>query len=83
MAWNWKTYDKKKVDLTTAVMPDPSAMGISHGKLCLYQGTYPNPRCPMHKLDATNLAPKKDLATMEVSADGHATALQQDEHSEH
>lgn len=70
MAWNWKTFDKKKVDLTTSVFNDPSAMGISKGKLCFYQGTYPNPRCAMQNIQGKTGNP----ATPAVMA-GPAAAL--------
>ena len=47
MAWNWRTYDKKRLDLVDAIIPDPTRFGIKRSKLCLHLGTYPNPQCPV------------------------------------
>jgi hypothetical protein len=47
MAWNWKTYDKRRLDLVDDMIPDPTLFGVRRSKLCIHLGTYPNPDCPI------------------------------------
>ena len=60
MAWNWKTYDKTRLDLVDSILPDPTAFGIKRGKLCLHLGKYPNAECPIQPYQAQpGVAPQK------------------------
>lgn len=45
MNWAWDRYDAKRLAVTTKMIPDPSQFGLSDGKLCFHQGTWPNKDC--------------------------------------
>lgn len=61
MAWNWKTYDKRRLDLVDSIFPDPTQFGIKHSKLCLRFGTYPNPQCPVQPFHSPEVATPQKL----------------------
>lgn len=61
MAWNWKTYDKRRLDLVDEMIPDPTRFGIRRSKLCLHLGEYPNQDCPVQPFQNPQVAQPQKL----------------------
>ena len=62
MSWNWDSYDRSRLDVPSKMIPDPSAFGIQHNKLCFHQGTWPNADCALVDSEIVSDAPAAGAA---------------------